>query len=448
MNLLHPGKDIGAGHAHFRQPRSICATADRHRHRLQPLGPAGGAGQLYRRHVLFQPVAHVAVLRLDATGHHGARFGGLHGSAGRAQQITLCRQPFQLEIAQDESQLCLGGGAGQFIDMQKSVAAIDHLGRLCGQRQAVQHLGRQMQRIHQLALGIAGMGRNPSDLHHRAISRKALELDLAHLATIQRIGEIGAQIGGQARIDAAPHLFIRGKGNANGPMRDLRVFQQVPRQRHDDRHPGLVIAAQQRGAARGDDVMPQTAGQIGRIFGGQRQFRRIGKADRAAVIAAMHDGLHPGGVEGRRGIHMRQQPQHRRRDPRRCGDGGQHHAIIRQLHIRRPDLLQLGQQQALQIQLDRGAGLAVRPFIALRIHRRIADQALFQFAVECGSHRGLLRCLRMVAASRGRVQWPEWKNAPPLRVTRLACWLTGGGQFAMASCFGSLKVQTVPPWFR
>lgn len=26
-----------------------------------------------------------------------------------------------------------------------------------------------------------------------------------------------------------------------------------------------------------------------------------------------------------------------------------------------------------------------------------------------------------------------------------AGYLTGGGQFAMASCLGSLKVQTVPP---
>ncbi len=248
-----------------------------------------------------------------------------------------------------------------------------------------------MQGVDQLALGKARMRGDAGDPHRGLIGREAFEFQLARPAAVQRIGEVGAEIAGQIRADAAADLFVGGEGDADRPMRDLRVGQQMPRRGHRDRHPGLVVAAQQRGAAGGDDVVALLFAQPGRIGRRQRQSRRVGKGDLAAVVAAMHHRLDPGGIVGRRGIDMGEQAQR----GRRAGDGGrhrgQHHAVVGQRDVGGADRLQLLDQHALQVKLDRGARRGGRGLVALGVHRAVADEALFQFGVEFGAHCDLLK---------------------------------------------------------
>jgi hypothetical protein len=57
------------------------------------------ARELYRRHVIFQPVSHVAVLLGDRAFDPGARFSLLNGLADLPQQRTLCGEAVALEVA-------------------------------------------------------------------------------------------------------------------------------------------------------------------------------------------------------------------------------------------------------------------------------------------------------------------------------------------------------------
>ena len=166
-----------------------------------------------------------------------------------------------------EAEPGLGGAARHVGDHDETVARVGGFGGHGGLRQGVDHLGGEVQRIDQLALGGAGMDRDAFDMHLGAIGGEAFIFDLAQRAAIERIGEIGAEIGGQARIDAAADLFIGGEGEADPAMWQVRVFEHMPGGGHQDRHAGLVIGAQKRGARGGDDVMALFGGEIGRLGG-------------------------------------------------------------------------------------------------------------------------------------------------------------------------------------
>ena len=57
-------------------------------------------------------------------------------------------------------------------------------------------LGGKVDGVDHLAGGIARVDRNALDVHHGFIGREGLELDLAHFAAVECIGEVGAEIFG------------------------------------------------------------------------------------------------------------------------------------------------------------------------------------------------------------------------------------------------------------
>ena len=92
------------------------------------------------------------------------------------------RKPVPLEVAQDEVQLGGGGGAAHLVEVDEALAAGRGLGRERDLRQRVHDLGRQVQRVDQLVLGLARMDRDALDVHVRLVGREGLVDDLAQLA--------------------------------------------------------------------------------------------------------------------------------------------------------------------------------------------------------------------------------------------------------------------------
>src|SRR5690349_7144394 len=75
VDILHAAKEIGRRHAKLCQPRAIGAAANWRGDRLDAELATGLARQLDRAHVLFEPVAHVAILRGNVAGDAGAWLG-------------------------------------------------------------------------------------------------------------------------------------------------------------------------------------------------------------------------------------------------------------------------------------------------------------------------------------------------------------------------------------
>ena len=87
-------------------------------------------------------------------------------------------------------------------------------------------------------------------------------------------------------------------------MPNLWVLQQVRGQRHDDGDAGLVVAAQERAAAGGDEIFAARSQQVGMDLGVEHLSRVVGQDNRLAVPLAMHDRLDVLPRVIRRGVHV------------------------------------------------------------------------------------------------------------------------------------------------
>ena len=213
MHILHACQEIGARHTHFGQARAIGAATD---HRLDrgdaDLGQCR-TGKIHGGHVIFEPVAHIAVLRRDLDVDLGPRLCGGDGGADLAHQIALGGQPIAFEIAQDEADDHLIGAALHVDSVDEPLAIRGGFGRHGRLRQGFDDAACQMDGIDQLARRLAGVDRDASDSDDREISGEGLIDDFACVTAIEGIGKIDAEIGGEFGIDTAPDLFVGGEGD-------------------------------------------------------------------------------------------------------------------------------------------------------------------------------------------------------------------------------------------
>ena len=261
-----------------------------------------------------------------------------------------------------------------------------------------------MDGIDQLARRLAGVDRDAGDSDDREIGGEGLIDNLACVIAIESIGEIDAEIGGEFGVDTAPDLFVGGEGDADIGARQVGVFQQMTRGGHDDGDARLVIGAQKRGAGGGDDIFADLGSEIGEIIGAEREVGGIGKADRAAIVAADHARLYAGRVELRRGIDMGEKADGRAGAV--AGDGGDDGAVGGFGDIGRADLGQFGHHQVEHRVLDRGRGLGRAVHVRLAVDGGVTDKPLFQFLIEIA--HGLSPVCKMIS--------PAW------------WWLVNGGR--------------------
>ena len=125
---------------------------------------------------------------------------------------------------------------------------------------------------------------------HDLARRERLVLQLPGLRAVERVGAARAEALDVEPERALADLLVGREAHAQRRPRELGVRRQMSDGRDDLGHPGLVVGAEQRVAARRHDVVPDLPGQ-------HRHVRRVEhrpaarQRDRPAVVAAVHERL-------------------------------------------------------------------------------------------------------------------------------------------------------------
>ena len=295
----------------------------------------------------------------------------------------LVEQPL-VEVAQDRSELGLGGRPGQLVGMDEPVAAVGPLGRQLLGESGDDPRG-EPQRVDELALCLARVDLDPADRDDRFDRAEALVLELAERRSVDCVRAARAESVDVEQRRTLADLLVRCERDAQPRPRKLGVRRQVRDRRHHDRHARLVVRAEERVAAAGDHIATDRLGEL-------RHPRRVEpraaprQLDHAPVVVAVHErrDAAPRGVGAR--VEVGDQPD--RGTLRVAIERRRHIAVGVQRHIGQPGFAQLGDQDPRELELAgraRGGGAIAR---RLRVDPHVAVESRQQFGRELGRQRG------------------------------------------------------------
>ena len=111
-----------------------------------------------------------------------------------------------------------------------------------------------------LPFAVPGMGAAAPDRDAHLAGRERLDLELAEARAVERVGGLGAERLDVEVLGAAPDLLVDRERDPHRRPR-LRRLAEVGDGRHDLRHAGLVVGAEQRRAVARDDVVADPRGE-------------------------------------------------------------------------------------------------------------------------------------------------------------------------------------------
>ena len=299
---------------------------------------------------------------------------GEHGLLPLLQAVSVVIPEDVVQLRQ----LLVAVHAGQVIE---ALVALCVLRTLPGRQQPGEFHGDQGGVLH-LVFGGAGMD---ADALHRDLARGGVEafvFQLAHGAAVHRVGEVRAEARHVEQIRPAADFLVRGEGHA-----DFAVVRRVRRQhpfaqRHDFRHAGLVVRAED-GIAGGDD---QLLARQGRQEIKPVDDDAVLQRDGLAVVAG--DDLRPGGAfYGVGGVHVGDQADGRAVPGALCRNGAVDVAVLIHPGIRHAHVLQLLRQQFRQGPLAGRGGAAEVLLAGGGFNLYVAQEALFDIAHDASSFR-------------------------------------------------------------
>jgi hypothetical protein len=127
---------------------------------------------------------------------------------------------------------------------------------------------------------------------------------------------------------------------------------------HDLRDARLVVGAEQRVAAGGHDVVAGLLAQLRHLLGVEHRAV-AGELERPAVVVAVHDRLDAGAGRVRRRVDVRDQAHGRHGAAVVRGERGVHVAVLVERRVLEPDLQELLDEHAREVELAGGARTAV-----------------------------------------------------------------------------------------
>jgi len=201
-------------------------------------------------------------------------------------------------------------------------------------------------------------------------------LDIAGGLTVDRVGEIGAELFQVNLVDAAADFLVRGEQDPDRAVLDMRIAKHEQCRIHDFGDARLVVGAEQRGAVGGDDVAPDLIGERG-VVCRTNDLCRIGGQHDIATAVVPHDlRLDIGAGAVGRGVHVGTEANDR--DPL-IGIGGDRRvdvAVLVEMGIGKPHLPKLACQKSAQIFLLFARGTGRGGGIGLGVDHHIAQKAL------------------------------------------------------------------------
>jgi hypothetical protein len=187
------------------------------------------------------------------------------------------------------------------------------------------------------------MDRQAADRHADRRRRERLDLELAEVGAVERVGDVRAECVEVEVLGAAPDLLVHRERDADRRARALAVASEAPHRSHDLGDPGLVVGAEERRPVARHEVVTDT----------RRERRENGRIEDLSRITRQHDRVtSPRLVDDRRDVgaddvrgrvHVRDQPHHRGVD--RSRESREHGVALVQLRVRQPQLAQLLDEQ-------------------------------------------------------------------------------------------------------
>src|SRR3984893_2973389 len=104
--------------------------------------------------------------------------------------------------------------------MEKSLVSFRRLRRQMARGQVVHEVRGDFDRVHHTALRVAGMRVEAVKHERHRIGREAFALDLAQASAVKRVGAAASEPRYIEMRGAAPDLFVRREGNADGAVWD------------------------------------------------------------------------------------------------------------------------------------------------------------------------------------------------------------------------------------
>ena len=138
---------------------------------------------------------------------------------------------------------------------------------------------RELDGVHELALGASRMHGLAVDGDPDPLRGEGLDLELAEPGSVERVRDVRAERLEVEVLGPPPHLLVDGESDADRSVPTLRMPDEVGDGGHDLGDPGLVVGAEERRAVARHDVVPHTRGEI-------RQHARV---EHLAAVARKRD---------------------------------------------------------------------------------------------------------------------------------------------------------------
>ena len=171
-------------------------------------------------------------------------------------------------------------------------------------------VAEQIACVDHTALGVARVDGLALKADGRLGGVKALPLQLADGATVDRVGVLAAKGLDVQQLGAVTDLLVRAKTNAECGMGQRGVLSDTRDKRHDLGDAGLVVGAQQCGAVTADQVLTHKVVQGGKLGGAHGHGLAVGgTADQVAAFVVHNVRLHAGARRNLGGVEVRDQAQ-------------------------------------------------------------------------------------------------------------------------------------------
>ena len=151
--------------------------------------------------------------------------------------------------------------------MHVAFPALGGFGRKGLLRQPFDDAGGDLDGVDHFVLGEARVHVDPGYFYFQRVGAEGFILDFPHFFAVDRVAEIGADLGRGDVLHSPARLFVGSENDLEVRPRQFRMVVQPGQDVHDDGDAGLVVGAQQGVARRGDDGLADLFQQI-RVFAG------------------------------------------------------------------------------------------------------------------------------------------------------------------------------------
>ena len=311
MVVVATGAEVRARKTHVRETCAIGAATNRNHDRLDATGAHRFFCVVDEVHARLKLFFHIIVAVPDLTDYGALAVLLVQKRRSIREEALLFLELRTVVITDDVLHLRFLDTAAHPVEMVEALIALG-IHRVLKRRQQALEFHADEQRVLHLELRTAWVNADTVYCDLPGSGIEILILELAEHSTIDRIGDIRAEIRNVETVRTASDLLIRGEANADFSVLYLRMRQEVLRHRHDFCNARLIVGTKQRRTVRYDEVLAPQIRQKRKIRHLHHDLLLFVQYDILSVVI-MHDSrLHIRTAQRRRGIHVRNEAEHRR----------------------------------------------------------------------------------------------------------------------------------------